>query len=304
MNKQTDSFKDKNTLNIEPKVTDTTPGFWVLPNKQKTSVSDFRYLWIRAERPENPKNWDSYYNCITRKREIYTTQFYREPCAPSVSNPYRPKPWDYADVGWDLWFTESWAWSPVAVAPPIWQRENTIGVRVEQQSYFLTNNLTIPQTIPSWSWTALWPASVDFMNSTFPDTRGVQQATIPYTGQYLLLWHVTWEQKPWDTKTELRLTVDSGTVTQVAYDVHELPAITAVTSGSDSVWGAISATTTISYWPLDFVSQKVIRYGELQEWDVIRAESRQNSWGNLIATSGSTFPTTTQYQTGFTIIWL
>jgi len=305
MTKQTDSYKDENTIDLTPEVTDTTPGFGVLPNKQKTSVSDFRYLWLRTERPETPKNWDAYYNTKKRKLEIFTTQFYRDQYAPSVSNPYRPSAWDYADVSGELWYTENWAWAPVGVAPPIWERQNSIGIWVEEQGYFMVNNLTTPQTIPTGVWTALWPTSVDFMESVFPDTRGIQQATIPYDGQYLVLWHVTWEQKPGDTKTELRITkTDWFWTTQVSYDVHEVPEIIATTTGTDSLWWSINATTTIAYWPLDFVSQKVVRYWELKEWDIIKAEARQDSGGNLTATAGTTFPTTTQYQTWFTIIWL
>lgn len=301
MSKQTDKeYKDKNTTDVTPTTTDTTPWFWVEQNNQKTSLSWFRFLWAFDERPPRPKHWDMIYNTKTRKLEIYVSQIYRWWIVPTVSDPYFANPWDYADYLGELWYTESGTNTPFVPSLPLWERANSVGFWAEQQSYFLVNNETSDRIITSWTRQKVGAIAKDFVETTLPDTRWVQTCIIPYTGYYLLMWHSTRLSKPWLCNTELRLMVNTK---QVAYDSLVIPTITATTTGTDSLWWSISATTNITVWSLDYASQKVIRYGKLLEWDIVSAEVRQNSGWDLFVTQWSSFPTQTQYQTGFSIIW-
>jgi len=288
-------------LDDSPIVTDTTPWFWVKGNKQKPEQLGFRFIGMVYERPTNPRHWDMIYNTDTWKIEIYIAQSYRWPLVPTVTQPFLANPWTYVDYLGDLWYTENGTTVPWLPWVPDWIRANTIRDRVPQDWYSYINNATVDQSIPSGSYTKIWALVNDYVLSTLPDTRGIQTATINRTGQYLLHWYVTWLQKPGETLTELRLMIDT---TQVAYDSHEIPAITAVTTWTDSVGWAINASTVITIGNMDYVTQRVSRYGRLEEWQVISAEVRQNSGWNLTVTPWTVFPTTTQYQTWFSIIWL
>jgi len=290
---------DTNAVNVDPIVTDTTPWFWVEANNQKVNQMWFRFLGAWAERPAKPRRWDMIYNTKTRKIEIYVSEFYRWWTVPTVSNAYIAQPWDYADVAWVLWYTETGAWTPLMPAPSDRERTNTISFWAEQQSYFLRNYAIIDELIPTWVYTQIWWLSLDYVTSTLPDSRGIKTWIIPYTWYYLLLWNVSWLQKQGETKTELRLMKG---VQQIAYDMHEIPAMAFITTWTDSVGWPITATTTSTSSALDYVSQKVVRYGKLEEWDIISVEVRHNAWSDLTATPWTTFPTSTQYQTWFSII--
>ena len=302
MSKSTDKeFKDQNTLSNSPIVTDTTPWFWVTGNKQKPEQLGFRFIGMVYERPTNPRHWDMIYNTDTWKIEIYIAQAYRWPLVPSVTQPFLANPWTYIDYLGELRYTENGTTTPGLPWIPDWIRANTVSQWIPLDGYSYINNATVDQNIPTGAYTAIGATSNDYVLSTIPVTRWAQNATIVRTWQYLLHWYVTRLQKSGETLTELRLMIDG---TQVAYDSHVIPSITAVTTWTDSVGWAISASTVITIGNMDYVTQRVSRYGRLEAWQVISAEVRQNSWWNLAVTPWLTFPTTTQYQTWFSIIWL
>ena len=241
---------------------------------QKVSISWFRWLWARPERPDRPKNWDMYYNTNTRKIEIFFTERYTDNFDDKWIYEYNP---DRSYNKWDIVYYDEWSGKKVYKANnivPSWWFDKSfwdivwiISWWAEQQRYFVRLFTVWDKNVLTWENVV----DFDFSDTEYTWLNTSNTVFTPYSWLFLVYASCKW----WEDSSEIyrssKLQIDGNIRNVDSYSPTKITA-NSVTTWTDSVWWSINANTvtTINYEDATWIYTNNLYIGYMESATPIR----------------------------------
>lgn len=276
-----------------------------------------RRLWNVLDKPLRPKHWDMRYDMTKRKIRIQNTLPYTwENLQWYTFNTWMQyRKWDLVVYNippfWPVVVFEAIIDFPTSLPTNTAERRptNTYDRVLEEDTLFgrhavITNNISAPPN------TRTNVSAQDAWNTPYynqPEMRDTFSLspwfTIPVSDYYLITWKVKRGSIWWQYTTESRIfaTLPWWWTIVLDDDSYQLPSITAtsITTGTDSVWWSISATTTttINIWSVINNTNRCHWYWYLEKGTYIQFQWKHNSPINVLIQKANE-PDTNQTQDG------
>jgi len=293
MNQQIDKWNsyDQVAINMPQ---DQNSWFGKQPQRQNVQNAWWRWLWQLTDHPEKPKHGDGYYHLPTREIVVHnvTKPTYN---TLDTSNVFAYAPelryltWEYTLFLW-LVYEATQDYPNASPNTLLWRKPvNILDQKLTTNKIFARSVLRFNKSIPPNTPTSLINGNVNLLTTNsfkiLPPTppfwrNGIY---IPEDGYYqihgnILRWSISWEAE----KAVWLILIDWPTwsTAQLTYASQKRPTVmaTSITTGTDSLWWAITATTTttIEVWDTLDTNLSLSYYWYFKEWNYIDLQAFQD----------------------------